>query len=853
MNLTRFSLFLLIAIAITLAPGTLFAQTSTKVLTPEVDDSNGGGQRFEKVQVTGSHIKKIDVEGVSPLDVIDSKEFVKSGSIEISQVLREDPAFEAVYGNVGHVRFRGQHAGNVLILLNGLRMPKLNGGYYTPINSLPTAAIGSVELLKDGGSAVYGSDAMSGVMNFITKTNYDGNNILISTSAPETGIGLQRNIEGTFGKNFSRGNIMGVVQYENTDGFSEKDLGSFNLDDGLSQTKTSNLSVGNLNVGPTDCGEARCKTDRLVYDQSRPDNQDLSALLTGLYEFDSFNVSFLGLYNRKTTTQLDDPRRLNWTDESSRGGVNNAVDFASMQPSTYRDEIQNSGGVRNGFVNVRGDLVEELGDYVRDTRVNSYNAQLLVSGFIGMDWDWKVTTGYSHVDSKETVVSGEVDQNKLRELFINGQFNALAAQGSKSDISSAMINPIYRNTGGLLTNKVVLAGELYDLGSLYSGGGPISMAVGTEFQNEKFKFDNDVSLTDGTALGNTTRNFSGSRDVRSAFLEFSAYPVEQLELQLAGRIDSYSDVGETFNPKFALAYRPFKSMLVRGSVSTGFRAPGITDIYAGEEEKLDGVRDQVDCRLNGNCGTNLKTITSYTTPETNPETALSYSLGTVVQPFKNTTISIDQWNFEGENTITALRSGDYTEIEAEQGVSGLESVGATIVRNPDGSIQSMRFPRVVNLGERVLRGVDIALDSTVKLGKGFDLMAGSGFSLIFERKQKRFDFEELEDQPDTWKNRLYIGFSNDHHFFRTSMLTVGKQLVGRGRFEETLPQYSEFDMSYGYTTSWGGRFNFSIKNLANTRPPAQNDDYITFGNPTRNYSSFSPLRRRLYVAYSQNF
>jgi iron complex outermembrane receptor protein len=850
MDLSRISTSLLTL----LLSASVLGQTSTSELTPPPSDaSDNSGQRFEKIQVTGSHIRKIDVEGVAPLDIIDSKEFVNSGSIEIGQVLREDPAFEAVYGNVGNVRFRGQHAGNVLILLNGLRMPKLNGGYYTPINNLPTAAIGQVELLKDGGSAVYGSDAMSGVMNFITKTNYDGSNILLSTSAPENGIGMQRNVEGTFGKNFSRGNIMAVIQYENTEGFNETDLGSLNRRDGLSRTKTSNVSVGELNVGPTNCAGSSCQTDRLIYDQSRPDNQDLSALLTGMYEFNSFNVSFLGLYNRKTSTLLDDPRELDWTNQSSRGGINNAVDFSAMQPSTYRDEIQNSGSVDNGFVDIEGSLVDELGDYIRESEVNSYNAQLLVSGLIGMDWDWKVTTGYSLVDSTDTVVSGEVDQNRLRELFLSGNFNILAPQGSKSDVSSALINPVYRNTGALLTNKAVVAGELFDLGSFYEGGGPVSMAVGTEFQNETFEFNNDETLVNGTALGLRTRNFSGSRDVRSAFLEFSAYPVEQLEVQLAGRVDSYSDVGETFNPKFALAYRPFKPVLLRGSVSTGFRAPGITDIYAGDEETLQELEDQVDCRDNGRCDETLKNVTTYTTPDTDPETALSYSFGTVVQPFKRTTISIDQWNFEGENTLTALRSGDYTEIEAMQGAAGLGSVGATIVRNPDGSIQSMRFPRVINIGERSLRGVDVAIDSNIDVGNGFDLITGSGMSFIFERRQKRFDFEEMEDLPDSWKNRAYIGLKNDNHFFRTSMLTVSKQLVGRGRFQETLPQYSEFDMTYGYTASWGGNFNFAIKNIANSRPPAQNDSYITFGNPDRNYSSFSPLRRRLYVAYSQTF
>lgn len=847
----------LLASLILLSSTTLLAQTTTTTLDqPPAGEESGSSRGFERVEVTGSHIRKIDVEGVAPLQTISSEEIIRSGSIEIGQVLREDPAFEAVYGNVGHVRFRGQHAGNVLILLNGLRMPKLNGGYYTSVRNIPTSAVRNVEMLKDGGSAIYGSDAMSGVMNFITKTDFDGADVGISTSVPETGLGVQRNVQGTFGKNFARGNIMGVFQYEQSDGFFEGDVGSQNRAEDISPIKTSNVTVGGgssaLKVGPT-CASGICETDSMIYDQARPDNEDISGLLTGAYSFGDTKVSFLGLYNRKNVTNLNNPLTLDWTNNSSRGGANNAIDFSQMAASDYRTAIDNAGVVNNGFVDIRGDLVEELGDYVVESQEDNYNLQAGANGYIGLDWEWKVQSGYSIADFRERVVSGEADQNKLREMFYDGRFNILAGQGEKSDLSEARINPTYRNKGELFTNKLVFAGELFDLGTLYNNGGLVSMAVGTEFQNESFEFNNDQSLVDGSALARQQRNFSGNRSVRSAFLEFSIFPVSELEVQLAGRFDSYSDVGETTNPKLAVAYRPIKEVLVRSSVATGFRAPGITDIYAGEEFGLNRLRDAVDCNASGNCGSAFYDVTTYTTPETRPETATTYSIGAVVQPLKRTTISVDQWNFDGEDTLTALRAGDYTEIEANQGVAGLQAVGATINRDASGKIESVRIPRVINLGQRTLRGVDVAINSDIDLGNGVDLLAGSGMSFIFERSEQRFSFEQREENPDTWKNRAYLGLRNDRNFFRVSMLTVSKQLVGRGAFQETLPQYTEYDMSYGYTAKWGGRFNFSVKNLANTRPPAQDDDYLTFGNPDRNYSSFSPLRRRVYVGYSQTF
>ena len=260
-------------------------------------------EKIEKIEVTGSHIKRIDVEGVSPLENIDNEEFIKRGAIEISDVLKESPAFEAVYEGVGHVRFRGQHAGNVLILLNGMRMPKLDGGYYTSIRNIPTSAVSRVEMLKDGGSAVYGSDALSGVMNFITRTDLHGGSVNMSTNVNEFGEGAQTNYDATFGKNFANGNIMGVLQYSDNRSYRDLDLGSFNSDENVTSVKGSSArisGIGNLSTGPICANGAICSTDPLVYDQNRAANKNFSAMLTGKYEFNDFDVSMLGLFTERT-------------------------------------------------------------------------------------------------------------------------------------------------------------------------------------------------------------------------------------------------------------------------------------------------------------------------------------------------------------------------------------------------------------------------------------------------------------------------------------------------------------------------------------------------------------------------
>lgn len=853
----RISTHLVLIFILTLFSQKVFSQGMTEADISDIKDPNADRdtKKIEKIEVTGSHIKRIDIEGVAPIDTIDQEEFKKVGTIEITDVLKESPAFEAVYEGVGHIRFRGQHAGNVLILLNGMRMPKLDGGYYTTVRNLPASAISRVEMLKDGGSAVYGSDAMSGVMNFITKTDYDGANVGFSSNVSEIGEGTQQSYEGTFGKNFSRGNIMGLVQYENSQSYSEFDVGSFNRDPFVSGQKASNATIsgnGSIKTGPKCADGSTCTTDPLVYDQARPDNEDFSTLLSGKYEFNNFDAAVLGLFHRKNTTELGNPQNLRWKDDSGSGGLNTAVNFGNMQPGAYRDEIDSSGVVKDGYINVEGAFVEEFGDYVTEAQEDNYSIQTRVNGWMSDSWSWDVQSGLAITDFERTIVSGEVDQNKLREMFLEGDFVATAAPGEKSDVSEALIQPTYRSRGQMLTSKAVLAGELFNLGDYYESGGMVSMALGAEVQQESFEFDNDQSLVDGTTLTRPTRNFSGKRDVQSAFMEFSIFPVQSVELQLAQRVDSYSDVGDTYNPKFGITYRPIKQVLMRSSVSTGFRAPGITDLYAGDENSLQFFTDQNNC--GAECDRGNFDVTTYTTDETKPETSLSYSFGTVIQPVKQVAITVDQWNFEGKDTLSALRASDYTLIESQMGQDGLDQVGATVVRDDaTGELESIRIPRVVNMGQRTLRGIDASIDTNFKLSKGINLNVGTNGSFIFERRQKRFAFENEEDRPDTWKNRTYVALSNNNHFARVGMLTVSKQMVGRGDDENTLPQYTEYDFSYGYTASWGGKFNLAIKNLANTRPPVNDTGRLTFAYLQNNYSSFSPLRRRLFLGYNQTF
>jgi iron complex outermembrane recepter protein len=849
------------------ASSAIMAQQSTTELAPSTsttttESESTSTDRIERLQVTGSYIQRIDIEGPSPIEMINQEDFANTGSITLNDILQLNPSFQAAYEGSGHVRFRGQHAGNVLILLNGMRLPKLNGGYYTSINGIPTSVIERVELLKDGGSAIYGSDAMSGVMNFKTRRDYDGADIQASTTIAESGVGTQTSYTGTFGRAYSRGNIMGVIQVEGAEPYSELDVGSYSNSDRNAQSITSNATIEGVSraevgvVCPGGRGRV-CETDSIFYTQTRSDKQDITGLLTASYEFAEMDLSLLGMFNRRSSISSGSPLRLNWRDNRKSGGSNNAIALSSMSDSPLRDRIINDGLVDgNGFVNVSGTLVEEFGNVISESQDDNIVVQTDLKGYTNSSWIWNVQAGFATLKSEREVIQGEANQEVLKELFRRGEMDVLAPQGAKSDLSSSFIRPTYRNDGEMITGKAVMSGELFDLGNLYSKGGLVSMAFGYEGQVENFAFNNDAVLLDGLTLANPTRNFSGSRAVHSAFMELSAYPLQNLEVQVAHRFDHYSDVGNTYNPKLALAYTPVKEVLLRSSVGTGFRAPGITDLYSGTTTGTQLFSDLPNCPPTGRCDRRFYEVTTFTDPDLESETSLHYSFGTVIQPNRNVSFTLDQWNYEGKNSLSAVSASRFSEIEKLYGTEAFESTGARAVRDENGKLISMSIPAVMNIGSRELRGLDGGFDIRFDLSdkSQWRMNFSAMHSLIFENNDKRYDFADEVKNESWWKNRIGVGLRNDNHNMNLSALTVASSNVGNGNSREKLSQYTELDFSYGYNTFWGGRFNMAVRNLLNTRPPvALGGDTVTFARLERSVSSFSPLRRRFYIGYSQSF
>lgn len=235
-------------------------------------DASTSKKPIERIEVTGSHIRRIDTEGAAPVQTITRKDIDKTGYNSVADVLRDttvssfggtrEASGSTAAGNA-HVDLRGLGASNTLVLLNGQRLPSDAVTGAVDLNLIPMAAVERIEILKDGASAIYGSDALGGVVNIITRKDFVGSEVSLNQSTPELAGGRRRDISLVNGINRGRFNMVNVVQYRDNEKI-------FSRDRSWSSNGVSNLgSPGSYrNAGEKWQADPNCPPDRIRHTPS---------------------------------------------------------------------------------------------------------------------------------------------------------------------------------------------------------------------------------------------------------------------------------------------------------------------------------------------------------------------------------------------------------------------------------------------------------------------------------------------------------------------------------------------------------------------------------------------------------
>jgi iron complex outermembrane receptor protein len=664
----------------------------------------------EKIEVTGSNIKRIEGETALPVTVISREDIDKTGATTAAELLNTVSAIGAGgyslaqgIGEAGRpgntsVSLRGLGDTNTLILLNGRRLANyafaITGGA-TNLNQIPISAIERVEVLKDGASAIYGTDAIGGVINFILRKDFQGAEFSAYGTNTEHGGGNQKRYSGLFGfgdLNKQRFNVLLNLDYQKDDALAaaqrpfaatgiRPDMGftlissraypanftfngtSYNLSaaQGCVPAQGSHQVDGSGNPAPT---RLNCVQDFTNVIDIYPPSERKGLFTRGAFQISNDHQLFAEYHLQK-----------------------NQITYAISETPTVPINgplLYPVGGpfYPTSFVAANGQTITPTGPLVftwrtkpegrRTDRVDT-EEQRLVAGAQGVMAGWDYNTAFAHSESKagDNYIDGYVSESRLRAILATGNINVFSSTPLPPD-QIALLQP------AKILEKVREAKTKVDAFDIKASkdlmnlpAGPLALAVGAEHRKESLKDTNAPVLSSGDVLGGggNFQDQNASRKVTGVFGELNVPILKNLEAQLAVRYDKYSDFGNTTNPKVALRFTPTKELLLRSSYSTGFRAPTLSDLFYPQfngntsGSHSDPIRCPGGTPLAGGfvasteeCNIQFTSLNGGN-PALKPERSRQWTLGAVFEPSNVMSLGMDYWTIHRRDSIGTIGDG----------------------------------------------------------------------------------------------------------------------------------------------------------------------------------------------------
>ncbi len=617
-----------------------------------------------RVEVTGSSIKRVAKEGALPVQVITADTLQKQGITSAEQLMAtisangtgaDNPTSgnnvfgtdaDRVSGGASFASFRGLGPNSTLVLINGRRAPTHGkSGKAVDLNSIPMAAIARIEILKDGASAIYGTDAIGGVMNIILRSDYQGVEATAYTNVTEEGGGnIHRGslIAGTGNLEDDGFNIMGTLSFTKNEKLSSKQrafANGFQPWRGLSPDTTGTPYANQLTgkdsalSGKEPVLAWNPKTQKWEPDYSfLYGNDGVHYLQANPLSFQGKCDSVEGMSQYQTALWKDvtSPQRSTYsctydygadyimqspseqTNLLLRGSYKLAQDHTMfVEAIGSRSEvisILTPAQISTSFANknaypVGGQYYQDLSAYIPNfdntkpilykwranplgnrTQENTTDSARLLVGFEGMvrNWDYKLGLSRAQSTTHTDLLDGYAYTDAFYQVLGSGIVNPWSVDGSQTQAAMDAIEATkYR--GAFQTGKTTMT----QLDGTISGelfdllAGKLAMAAGFDFRRESYMYSQDVAAEPILLSPGNDNMPKASRDVKALFAEFIVPVTKDLEVQLAVRRDDYSVIGATTNPKIAFRYQPTNWLLLRGSANKGFLAPSFTQLYTG--------------------------------------------------------------------------------------------------------------------------------------------------------------------------------------------------------------------------------------------------------------------------------
>ncbi len=834
----------------------------------------------EEITITGSYIKrKSQLDSPSPLNVIGGSDIEAQGLNNLGDLARNmtfnsgaevntDAFTQNFSTGTANINLRGLGLNSTLVLVNGRRQT-LSGAYaddgttFVDTNSLmPLIMVDRVETLKDGAAALYGTDAVAGVVNFITRDNFEGVELQADYQTTTADSQEDMSVSGIFGAANDRGNIVLSFSYlrrtplsagdrEFTDGTgvsASGQPGSFigllpdptlPVPDPFCEQATNSFVNVLAQVGPTVIGTCNFQFDS--YYDLVPRERRLQTYATANYDLaDSINAFAEIGYTR------------------NRADRNNAPSFPIAVPvPVSAAHPGNPFGQDVGFI---GRLLGGTAGPSPSTH-DSDTLRMVggLEGDFGSNWSWQAAVTYSRNEFTLTVEDIKTDRYLAALAGVGGPnndqyFNPFGTSLSATPDQVGIYNDpaVIRDIIGIASSDAETNLTTFDAhvtGDLFNmPAGPVGIAIGGQFRHEKMAYDWDANYNAENylfLLGGP--DFAASRDVGAVFAELAIPLLETLELQLAARYEDYGSGINSFDPKAALLWRPNNRLAFRASAGTSFQAPSLfqtngsltslSNIRVGGRDIFRAVRTDGNALV--------------------PQSADVYNVGVTIEPVDGLSASLDYWRFEYSNLITREDAQGIVDAALMGSPAALAKIDFTMT----GDIRLVRAA-FINAPTVTTDGIDVTASYTWDYGASGMFRLGGEATYVnkykaIDQNGDAFDgagsrnFGTFARSIPEWRGNVNFSWSWGGHGFNAFVRYIDS--YANNENDTTVGSHTTLDLQYTlsfeevFNGSTGTALTIGAINVLNNDIP----ELDTFGG--FDSKVHDPRGRLVYVSLKQGF
>lgn len=843
--------------------------------------SSDDSEQPQRISITGSSIKRVDAETAVPVTVIKADTLKAQGITTVEQAMQlltanqsssvTSGAVGAMTAGASYADMRGLGANKTLVLLNGRRLANnAYDGSAVDLNTIPFAVIERIEVLRDGASALYGTDAVGGVINFITRSDMHGGSITLGADAPQHSGGSAYNgsVAYGWGDLSSDGfNIIASldVEKQNRIKATQRSFGKTGYIPSRGVTKSSgNTSPANYDYIGTDgntyttnpesgtCTSANtfassngtCRYDYTSKVDLVPDSERTTGYLKGTFNLPQDSVLTLEYFaaQSKVATHIAGVPYSGMTVDAGTqyypgNGITPAptgVAIDSSQPITVYWRDTASGGRQDQTTNTQQRLLAS------------------VEGMLDDDWDYSTALAYNQNRFSYWLTGGYTNGDLIAAGLEDGTINPFGAQ----DAAGTAYIKAAAASGKLMYGQAETLdwdGHVSrELGDWLGAGRKAALALGAEVRHEKNYYATEAALATEVVAStgiDPSSGGAGSRDVSALYAEFNLPVLKSLDVTAAVRGDHYSDFGNTVNPKLSMRFQPLEKVLFRSSFSTGFRAPSLYELnspntYTNSANSWD---DPVNCpsgtpvsgkSASAVCDTQFM-VRNGGNKALRPEKSQSATFGMVLEPLQDLTVSADFYWIRLQHQIGALADttvfGDPTKYAAlfHRNSSGDLSISGTDCPGSDCGYVDLTEQ---NLGGIKTSGVDLSADYRLKTESWglfrFGLNGTYVSKYIYQNEENGVWIQNVGVYADNgpifrWQHTLSVDWTYGDWSVNLANRFKSHYMDQNDLSDDTynhhrVGAYSLWDTSVTWNATQALSLTAGVRNLFDTNPPFSN-------------------------------